>query len=188
MDSVCSRTRAQLSSLPVPAPALLAPPARLARDGSSLLPPSQRHEPTLRRWILGFRHVLVSSPKPAKPRAPPGRSAALTIAIRRVGEGLGPGPSPVSLWAGQRRWQFPLSMELSRDQRWWCPVFTPRLGQSRVPKGTMGMHGGGAPLPHTSSSLALLSLPRALLVLGSPLENLLRTTRPGNGVREPGSE
>lgn len=92
MDSVCSRTRAQLSSLLVPAPALLAPPAWLARDGSSLLPPSQRHEPTLRWWILGFRHVLISSPKPAKSRVPPGRSAALTIAIRRVGEGQGPRP------------------------------------------------------------------------------------------------
>lgn len=75
-------------------PALLAPPAWLARDGSSLLPPSQRHEPTLRWWILGFRHVLASSPKPATSRVPPGHSAALTIAIRRVGEGLGPRPLP----------------------------------------------------------------------------------------------
>lgn len=41
-------TRAQLSSLPASAPALLAPPAGLARDGSLLLPPSpDRREPTL---------------------------------------------------------------------------------------------------------------------------------------------
>lgn len=56
-----------------------------------------------------------------------------------------------------------------------CLVFAPWLGQSRVPKGSLGTHGGGAPLPHTPSSLALLCLLGALPVFRSPLENLLRT-------------
>lgn len=54
---------AQLSPLiAVSAPALLAPPAGLARDGSSLLPPSpERREPTLlmaNPWLRTCPHPL----------------------------------------------------------------------------------------------------------------------------------
>lgn len=75
-----------------------------------------------------------------------------------------------------------------------CLVFTLWLGQSRVPKGILGMCEGGAPLPHTPSSLAPLCLLRALPVFRSPLENLLRTARSrcaretGRGKQAPNKE
>lgn len=56
-----------------------------------------------------------------------------------------------------------------------CLVFAPWLGQSCVPRGSLGMGGGGVPLPHTPPGLAPLCLLRALPAFRSPLENLLRT-------------
>lgn len=70
-----------------------------------------------------------------------------------------------------------------------CLVFAPRPGQSRVPEGNLGMHGGGAPLPHTPSGLALLCFLRVLPVFRSPLENLLCSAREtGQGNQAPNKE
>lgn len=71
-------------------------------------------------------------------------------------------------------------------------MFALWLGQSRVPSGSLGMHGGRAPLSHALYSLALLCLLGALPMFRSPLENILRyrllMVHSGNGARKPGTE
>lgn len=114
------------------------------------LPPSPLPRKTRAHPLDG---ESLASDVPSSPllnqRSPEFPPAALTTAIRRVGGGWGSAPLPGSA-VGQDRGGGSCSARSfpgSGSGGCGCLVVVPWLRQSRVPKGSLGIRGGAAPVP-----------------------------------------
>lgn len=185
MDSVCSWTWAQLSSLLVPAPALLAPWPETAAP-SFPLPRDMSPPSMVDPWLQTRPRLLSQTGEAPSPSWPLCCSDHSNKASWRGAGAPSPPGVPVG---GTEEVAVPALHRAFPGPALVVPGVHPAAGAEPCPHGDYGDAWRRCPpAPHLLQSGAAQPSLRALLVFGSPLDNLLWTTCPGNGARKPGSE